>query len=84
VIQAAGQVVPLKLDVDKKDVLPVAEKYGVSAIPAIFLMDATGKVVGKIEITTSPAQFASEIDRIVKASGPSKHIRAPSRKGKGN
>jgi hypothetical protein len=79
VIQAAGQVVPLKLDVDKKDVAPVAEKYGVSAIPAIFLMDATGKVVGKIEFTTSPVQFASEINRIVKAQRPSKQVRAPGR-----
>ena len=66
-IQAVGQVVPLKLDVDKKDVAPLAEKYGVSAIPAIIVMDQDGKVVDKIEFTTSPAKFASALDKIVKA-----------------
>ena len=67
-IQAVGQLVPLKLDVDKNEVKPIAAKYDVSAIPAIFVMDADGKVVGTVTAST-PAQFASDLDRIVKSHG---------------
>lgn len=64
-IQAAGQVVPLKLDVDRREVGPIANKYSVSAIPAIFVLDAGGKVLGAIE-ASDPAAFASQLNRIVK------------------
>ena len=67
-IQAAGQLVPLKLDVDRNEVKPIAAKYDVSAIPAIFVMDADGKVVGTVTAST-PAKFASDLDRIVKSHG---------------
>lgn len=66
-IRSAGQVVPLKMDVDRKEVAPIAEKYKVSAIPALFVMDCDGKVLGTVEVTMSPAKFAADLDRIVKA-----------------
>jgi len=65
VVQAVGQVVPLKLDVDRKEVAPIASKYSVSAIPAIFLLDANGKVIGKVE-ESEPAKFAAAVNKIVK------------------
>ncbi len=82
-IQSAGQVVPLKLDVDRKDVGPIALKYNVSAIPAVFLLDANGKVVRAIELTMEPAKFAAQIDTAVKKYGmrgasppmPGKHMK---------
>jgi len=81
VIQAVGQAVPLKLDVDKKDVAPIAEKYGVSAIPALFVIDPTGKVIGKVELTLTPAKFASDLDRIIKSQSGGKS-KPPPAKGK--
>lgn len=66
-IQAAGQVVPLKMDVDRKDVAPVATKYGVTAIPALFVMDENGKVLATLELTMSPKEFAANLTRVVKA-----------------
>jgi thiol:disulfide interchange protein len=67
VIQAAGQVVPLKMDVDKKNVAPIADKYKVSALPGLIVLDADGKLVGTVPYTTSPAAFATSLNRIVKA-----------------
>ena len=69
-IQATGQVVPLKLDVDRKDVAPFAEKYKVSAIPALFLLDSTGKVVDTLEFTNSPKEFAARLKASVKKHAP--------------
>ena len=66
-VQAAGQVVPLKMDVDRKDVAPVATKYGVSAIPALFVLDENGKVLATLELTMSPDQFAANLTKAVKA-----------------
>ena len=65
-IQAAGQAVPLKLDVDRKDVAPIAIKYKVSAIPALFVLDADGKIVAAVETTLSPARFAAQLDGILR------------------
>ena len=65
-VQAAGQVVPVKLDVDRKEVGPVAAKYKVSGIPAVFIMDANGKVLGEVETVMDPAKFADQITKIVK------------------
>lgn len=75
-IQAAGQVVSLKLNIDHKDVAPIAEKYKVSAIPAVFVMDADGKVLGVIDTTPSPARFAADVERVInahKSGGRNKH-----------
>ncbi len=69
-IQAAGQAVPLKMDVDRKDVAPIAVKYKVSAIPALFVLDADGKVVGTVEITMTPAKFAAQLEGILKKHKP--------------
>ena len=69
-VQAAGQVVPLKLDIDKKDVGPIATKYSVSSIPALFVMDSNGKVLAAVEVTMSPKKFAADLQRIVKAHTP--------------
>jgi cytochrome oxidase Cu insertion factor (SCO1/SenC/PrrC family) len=55
------------MDVDRKDVVPIAEKYKVTTIPAVFVMDAEGKVVGTIEFTPSPDKFASDLNRIIKS-----------------
>ena len=62
-IQAAGQVVPLKLDVDRKEVQPLQSKYKVSGIPAVFIMDSDGKVLGTIEPTLDTAKLRSEFER---------------------
>jgi len=70
VIQAVGQVVPLKLDVDRKEVAPIAAKYSVSAIPALFVIDADGKVIGTIEFTPEPAKFVSQLQRILSKHKP--------------
>ncbi len=78
-MQLAEQVVPLKLDVDRKEVGPIAEKYKVSAIPAVFVMDADGRVLGTIEFTPSPAGFAAELDRILKAHRPTTKQRPKTR-----
>ena len=71
VIRLSEQVVPVKLDVDKKEVAPQAEKYKISLIPAILLLDATGKVVGKVEFTDSPVKFAADLNKIIKGYKPS-------------
>ena len=65
-IQSVGQVVPLKLNVDRKEVGPLAEKYKVSVIPALLVLDADGKVQGKIDAST-PSAFAAALNGIVKA-----------------
>lgn len=65
-IQVAGQVVPLKIDIDRKEVAPLVAKYKVSSIPAVFVMDANGKVVGTVEITMTPSNFASQVTGILK------------------
>ena len=69
-ILAAGQAVPLKMDVDRKDVAPIAIKYKVSAIPALFVLDADGKVVATVETTLAPARFAAQLERILKKHMP--------------
>jgi thioredoxin-related protein len=55
------------MDVDKKEVGPVATKYSVSSIPALFLLDENGKLLAKLDATTSPEQFAASLTRAVKA-----------------
>lgn len=72
-IQTVGQVVPLKLDVGKKDVLPIAAKYGIEPIPAVLLLDGNGKVVGTVPITFNPSQFAASVNKIVKSAAARKH-----------
>lgn len=83
VIRLSEQVVPLKLDVDKKAVEPIATRYKVSLYPTILLLDATGKIVGKVEYTEDPAKFAADLNKVIKgykpgstlAGGSSRHRR---------
>jgi hypothetical protein len=58
-------VIPVKLNVDKPDVAKIATKYNVSAIPAIFVMNADGKVLGTVEFTSEPAQFNARLRAIL-------------------
>ncbi len=65
-----GQVVPVKLDVDRKEVAPIAAKYHVSAIPAVFILSAEGAIVGEVQTTMEPAKFAAQIQAILKKHKP--------------
>lgn len=69
-----GQVVPLKMDVDKKDVAAIAEKYKVSVIPAIFFLDENGKIKSQFVGFKSPSDFSKDL---LKYAGAGK---APSKK----
>lgn len=68
-VQATGQVVPLKLDVDRKEVESISKKYNVEAIPAIFILDDTGKVLATIN-DREAGSFAASILKAVKAHSP--------------
>jgi hypothetical protein len=46
-------------------VTPVAVKYGVGPLPALFVMNADGKVLGTIEFTNEPAKFNTRLQAVL-------------------
>lgn len=66
VVNLASKFVPVKLDTDKPVNGKVAQKYGVSAIPAILFLDAKGKVVHRVEGFEPPDRFAGEMQTALK------------------
>jgi cytochrome oxidase Cu insertion factor (SCO1/SenC/PrrC family) len=68
-VQSAGRFVSLKIDVDRKDLAKVADKYKVSVTPTLVVLDADGKVLDTVEYTTEPAKFAAELDKLGKKYG---------------
>ena len=67
-----GQVVPLKMDMDKKETAPIAEKYKIEATPTILFLDENGKVKGQFLGFKPPADFSKELIKYagVKAATP--------------
>lgn len=58
---ALRDYVPVKVDVDEQ--ASVATKYNVSSIPAYFVLDASGSVVGNWSGASPPAEFVDELKR---------------------
>jgi len=64
VIQATGQVVPIKLNAEKEG-MPVAKKYGVSGYPTILFINDKGEVENKMVGYEDPAPFVNDLNAIV-------------------
>ena len=59
---ALKEYVPVKVDVDRDAQL--AQKYRVSSIPAYFVLDASGSVVGNWDGASPPQEFIQELKRV--------------------
>lgn len=59
-----GQVVPLRINVDKQPNL--AQFYGVQAPPVVLALDATGKPLGGIRGFYPPKEFVQAMKKATK------------------
>jgi len=75
-------VIAVKLNVDKQDASKIATKYGVSAIPALFVMNADGKVLGTIDFIPEPAKFNARLQAILAKNGAGPAHGPPRKHGK--
>lgn len=64
VVKFAGQVVPLKIDVDRQG--KVAARYGITGMPTILFLDYRGKVLGEFFGFRPPQEFITESMRVLK------------------
>jgi len=67
VIQAMGQFVPLKQNVDKEDTKKFATKYKVQSIPDLLVLDENGKVLKNFVGFQSAKAMTAWIDEGLKA-----------------
>lgn len=65
-IQASGQFVPLKLDVDQKTTEPLADRYKIDVIPAILFLDADGKIVSQFTGSVSPKEMIAKMNEAIR------------------
>ena len=65
---ALRDYVPVKVDVDRQ--ADVASKYNVDSIPAYFVLDASGGVVGNWVGAFPPGKFVEELNRVGSAPTP--------------
>lgn len=61
--QVAGRVIWLTLDVDKSASKPLAQKYGVSSIPNLILVDDSGREKARYRSGPFPEELAGWIKR---------------------
>ncbi|HZT44016.1 MAG TPA: tetratricopeptide repeat protein [Chthonomonadaceae bacterium] len=64
-IQATGQVVPIKINAEKGGGPAIAKKYGVQGYPTILFINGDGEVENKIGGYEDPAPFANDLKDIV-------------------
>ncbi len=55
----------VRVNVRSRDSLPLRERFGVTAIPELFLVDRAGTVVGYWDEIDSLEQLKADVDRIM-------------------
>ncbi len=64
VVKFAGQVVPLKIDLDQQP--EVGAKFSIEATPTIMFLEPSGKVIGSFLGFRAPKEFVQEAEKVLK------------------
>lgn len=63
VIKWSGQVVPVKINIEKQP--KIAEKYKITALPTLLFLNSKGGVVGQFLGFLPPDEFIAQADKIL-------------------
>ena len=65
VIAKSRQVVPFRINADKKENKPLIKKFGLLGFPTILFIDKNEQIQGKIPGYEGPESYAADIDRFI-------------------
>lgn len=65
VISKSRQVIPYRINADKKENKPLIKKFGLLGFPTILFVDRNEQIQGKIPGYEGPEAYAADIDRFV-------------------
>ncbi len=65
VVRKSRQVIPFKVNADKKENKALAKKFGLLGFPTILFVDKNEQIQGKIPGYEGPEAFAADIDRFI-------------------
>lgn len=65
VIAKSRQVVPFRVNADKKENKPLIKKFGLLGFPTILFIDKNEQIQGKIPGYEGPESYAADIDRFI-------------------